>query len=173
MFKNINRIMCSCKGEIVLGVDTDEWGPVFWRTLHSLSLLAGKAQPRAQDEETRTWIKVLTFTGLSIPCPDCRAHYKEWILTRQPKLLLSIPYSERGEWVRHWLYDIHTDINLRLGKVNLSFDDLEVTFKEVNVFREIATIEKYILRASRANQVKLTDFLSWKNYCVILKSLYY
>lgn len=173
MFKTTNRIMCSCKGEIVLGVDTDEWGPVIWKILHSLSLQAGKAQPRAQDEETRTWIQILTRTGVSIPCPECRAHYKTWILTRQPKLLASIPYSEQGEWVRHWLHDIHTDINLRLGKINLPYDDLEVTFKGVNFKQEMATIEKYSIRAAHANQVKLTDFISWKRHCVILTSLYY
>jgi Erv1 / Alr family len=165
--------MCSCKQGKIQGVETTEWGPHFWSVLHSTSLKAGTAVLRAQAEETRTWTRVFETTGHAIPCPECRTHYKEWILTHPFKNMHTLPYGERGDWIRHWWYDLHADVNRRLGKENLDYADLACRYKDVNFRFEMATINKYMNIATHADQVKIMEYISWKKHMTILNSLYY
>lgn len=167
--------MCSCKGSIILGVETTEWGPHYWNVLHFLSLKAGTAQPRARDEEQRTWIRIIQKTGLAIPCADCRAHYKDWLLRNPVKTLETLGYEEKGEWIRLFFYNLHSEINIKKGNdsANIPYESVLIQYKTVNLLQEMATVSKYVDRATHSGQLKIMDFKDWKRQCITVNSLYY
>ena len=166
--------MCSCQAGKIQGVETTEWGPHYWKTLHKLSLRAGSlTSVNSQAEEMRSWLHILKETEKAVPCEDCRKHYKTWILANPLKPLVDTPYIQTGDWIRYWLWRLHSDVNQRLGKPNLDFSELAATYASVFVRFEVATIDKYIRVATVASQIKLLDFKEWKKHIIMLNSLYY
>ena len=166
--------MCSCQAGKVNGVETTEWGPHYWKTLHKLSLKAGTlADPNSQAEETRDWIHIFKETAKAIPCEECRSHYKEWLLANPISGFKDLPYSQKGNWVRDWWWRLHADVNRRLGKSNIEFSELATVYATIFVRFEVATIDKYIKQATIASQVRLMDFKEWKKAIIMLNSLYY
>jgi len=166
--------MCSCQAGKIQGVETTEWGPHYWKTLHKLSLRAGTLTlANSQAEEMRSWLHILKETEKAVPCEDCRKHYKAWILANPLKSLVDSPYTKKGDWIRYWKWRLHSYVNQRLGKPNLDFSELTVTYKDVFVRFELATIDKYIRIATVASQIKLLDFKEWKKHVVMLNSMYY
>ena len=166
--------MCSCQAGKVNGVETNEWGPHYWKAIHKLSLRAGTlTDVNSQAEEMRSWTHIFKETAKAIPCEDCRKHYAAWILANPISPLKELPYSQKGEWIRDWWWRLHGDVDARLGKPSILFSELGTIFSGVFVRFEIATIDKYIKKATVASQIKLFDFKEWKRAVVILNSLYY
>jgi len=166
--------MCSCQAGKVNGVETTEWGPHYWKTLHKLSLKAGTlADPNSQAEEVRAWIHIFKETAKAIPCEECRLHYKEWLLANPTGKFKDLPYSEKGDYVRDWWWRLHGDVDRRLGKPSIEFSELTTIYASVFVRFEVATIDKYIKTAAVASQIRLFDFKEWKKAIIMLNSLYY
>jgi len=84
-------------------VDTSVWGPPLWRFLHAAAGVAGGAEHRA------AWVALLTALRVSLPCPDCHAHYNAWWSAR--------PFvaDPSGEPVDAWLLALHNAVNERRG----------------------------------------------------------
>ena len=95
------------------------WGPHLWIILHSSTERIGlPQQKRLSQEETRIWTTLLLSLRHSLPCPLCKKHYIDYI-TKTP--ISSI----NKEFIRIWLYNLHCQINNRIGKSNI------ITIKEV------------------------------------------
>jgi hypothetical protein len=167
--------MCSCKGKIDLGIETTEWGPHYWNALHYLSLKAGTSSPSRQAEEVRTWPRVLKLLAGALPCPECRAHYSDFLVTRPIKAYEIIGYEHKGLWIRDFFYDLHTDVNRRKDRllVNLPKEELIAKYSGVSFLAEMATITKFFERASPAGQIKGTGIQEWKKQMLILNSVFY
>jgi hypothetical protein len=92
-----------------------EWGPLLWQMLHGCAEKLGRAASDSifQDQR-REMVFVLRDVENAMPCPLCRAHYKEW-RTRYPIDRFPETQSEFREAVRRWLWSLHQEVNMSRG----------------------------------------------------------
>ena len=96
------------------------WGPALWRILHfSVERLGTKSLHRLPHEERRLWSNLLNNLRFSLPCPQCKQHYQQF--------LSSHPISSfTKKDIRLWLYELHQSVNKRNQKPDtISADELE------------------------------------------------
>ena len=165
--------MCNCNPEKVEYPQSYEWGPPIWRIMHATSLKAGNvALPSMREDEMRAWVSLIPALGYMLPCPDCREHFTTWIAAHPIKPLLSVPYSEKGEWIRRWLYDLHSDVNRRLGKTNMAYEDLATTYRSVNVPETLKILDSMMLRAMKLGGASLLKYKEWLKQIGMLRGVY-
>lgn len=92
----------------------DVWGPIFWHAMHIVSL----AYPVHPSEADKTGAKAF-FESLThvLPCPVCREHYKQKIATTP----IDPALNSRGDLIL-WVWEIHNDVNVMLGKPTVTVD---------------------------------------------------
>jgi hypothetical protein len=166
--------MCNCNPEKVDYPQNYEWGPRIWNVLHGLSLRAGTNQiMMMRDDEMRTWEKIITSTGPMLPCEECRGHYAGWLASHPVKPLSSLGYSEKGDWIRRWFYDLHTSVNQRLGKQNLAYEELRGRYANVNISDELKTLDGLITRALKVGGgTSLLKYREWLKHIAMVRSFY-
>lgn len=165
--------MCSCNIEKVNYPQTYEWGPHIWRVMHSMSLKAGSVSlPLMREDETRAWAALIPALGLMLPCPDCREHFAAWIAGHPIKPFLTVPYSEKGEWIRRWLYDLHSNVNKRLGKAYVPYDQLAAIHGNVNVPDTLKKLDPLMLSAMKLGGASLLKYKEWLKQIGMLRGLY-
>lgn len=166
--------MCNCNPEKVDYPQNYEWGPRVWNVLHGLSLRAGTNQiTMLREDEMRTWEKIITSTGPMLPCEECRGHYASWLAAHPVKPLSTMGYSEKGEWIRRWFYDLHTNVNQRLKKPNLEYDQLRARYNGVNISEEMKTLEALIIRALKVGGgTSLLKYKEWLKHISMVRSFY-
>ncbi len=98
---------------INIGMPPDVWGPIFWDTMHIVSL----AYPVEPTEEDKAGAKAF-FESLAVvlPCPICRVHYAEKI-RESP-----VAVNSKGELI-YWVWDIHNQVNTLLKKPTITIDE--------------------------------------------------
>lgn len=160
---------CACKLPVEKYPETADWGPLFWKLLHGLAEFAGKHKDSVlQGDEVRTWIQILTTMKGTIPCDICRDHYAHWLAEHSPTILLKLPYTEIGPWIRLYLFNLHNEINEGNDKPMFSFDDLSGVYKGVDTTLCWKHLEPVLKRAITLNGVTL---LSWKKWLVFVRTL--
>lgn len=167
--------MCNCNPEKVDYPQNYEWGPRIWNVLHGLSLRAGTNQiAMMREDEMRTWEKIITSTGPMLPCEDCRGHYAAWLLAHPVKPLSLMGYSEKGEWIRRWFYDLHTSVNQRLQKPSLEYDQLRSQYATVTISEELKTLDALIVRALKVGGggTSLLKYKEWLKHISMVRSFY-
>jgi hypothetical protein len=88
------------------------WGPQLWIILHSSAERIGSKQlQRLPQEESRIWTTLLSSLRYSLPCPQCKKHYSDYILST-PITSIAQPF------IRNWIYNLHNQVNARTGKPN-------------------------------------------------------
>jgi len=107
-----NRIIQQSESSLPT-VDTSIWGPPTWIALHIASIVSSQNIP--------LWKELLYALLNDIPCPDCRAHYSEWLQNHPihtPRLLpirrLMGKRSSSQLKIIPWLLNLHNDVNSRL-----------------------------------------------------------
>ncbi len=98
-----------------LGMSPAVWGPIFWATMHIVSL-GYPAKPTEEDKAGA----VAFYNSLAtvIPCPICKTHYKVFL----HKTPVESAVGSRHELI-HWVFDLHNDVNEQLGKRRISFQE--------------------------------------------------
>lgn len=102
----------------------DDWGPQFWFVMHTVAFYYPQS-PTVEDMRSAQHF----FESLRklLPCRSCRNHYKQ--------LLNSHPIDEivqdRMAMLR-WVHFVHNQVNARLGKSLLSWDDHVASFQYMN-----------------------------------------
>ncbi len=167
--------MCSCNPEKVDYPLNTEWGPRVWSILHTLSLRAGSVtMALTKDDEMRAWANVLTATGPMLPCEECRGHYANWLLSHPVKPFTLLPYTEKGEYIRRFFYDLHANVNQRLGKPNLTYSELQATYSSRNVQNDLRGLDELITRALKVGGgTSLLKYKEWLKHIAMLRSVYY
>ena len=94
----------------------DLWGPGLWKYLHALP----------EHSESISSLKA-TLLNLDLPCPDCRAHYQNYI-TDHP--VDSIKTRKIGQ---KWIFNLHNSVNRRLGKPEYSFEACVNDCQRINI----------------------------------------
>jgi hypothetical protein len=89
---------------------THQWGPALWMILHSsVERIGSKSTKLLEHEETRLWTGLLSSLRYSLPCPQCKKHYSDY-LQRYP--IISVSQS----FLRYWLFQLHQEVNHRNNK---------------------------------------------------------
>ena len=83
-----------------------EWGPLLWKFLHACTFAFPENPTR---EETLAFEKLIESLPKIIPCPDCKAHFTDF-------LKVSPPQATCGDVLDKWLVDFHNTVNKRLNK---------------------------------------------------------
>lgn len=166
--------MCSCNPEKVDYPQNYEWGPRVWSVLHGLSLRAGTVTlDLMKADEMRAWEKILLTTGPMLPCEHCREHYAQWLIENPIKPFTLLPYTEKGEWIRLWLYNLHSTVNRQLGKKNLYISEVRDRYGNVNITEELKTLDILITRALKVGGgTSLLKYKEWLKHIGMVRSLY-
>jgi Erv1 / Alr family len=131
---------CACKTPAIVVPSADQWGPLIWRILHSLAERAGRhTSPLLQADEVRAWTVVLKALQKGLPCETCREHYVEYFEADTP--VLPEAYPALREYVRRWLWELHNNVNGRLGKPVFAWEDLSATYKDTNILYTIKQLQ--------------------------------
>jgi Erv1 / Alr family len=99
---------------IDISMPPDVWGPIFWNTMHILSL-GYPVEPTDADKAAAKQF----FQSLKIllPCPVCREHYKQQVTDAA----LDEAVQSKGQLI-HWVWELHNRVNKMLGKSEFSMD---------------------------------------------------
>lgn len=85
--------------------DPAKWGPGLWTYLHAL--------PRHSESPESA---KATLLHLDLPCAECRKHYRGFLAARPIGGLKTVREIE------HWVFDLHNEVNARLGKPVYTFE---------------------------------------------------
>ncbi len=103
------------------------WGPPLWNILHALVERTGKkgviGRMQFDEIERHAWFKLLDSLFITLPCPKCRNHYKQYndhhpyrnvfIKSQNRNIILYREGTERREYLRTWLYTLHESVNIK------------------------------------------------------------
>ena len=117
-------------------MDNQIWGPHLWIILHSLA-----EKIKNTSEEKRLWAGLLSSLRWSLPCPQCKKHYTEYYAAN----IIKSPTQ-----IRIWLYNLHSQINDRLGKENITIEQLsELYNKPFNFTYHYSFVSNQMMNAIR------------------------
>ena len=108
------------------GVSTEVWGPKAWGFLHSIAFSFPKEPTVLQREAV---YKMLLSLSELLPCNRCREHYNAYL--KNPSHGLQSSSSEHlssGDNLSRWLVELHNDVNDRLDKPRLEYDDVAALY---------------------------------------------
>lgn len=155
----INKMPCNCIVDKPLYPQNEEWGPLLWWMLHTLSEKSGKQlNPITMGDEQRAWPLFLKTLVPIIPCPYCREHLQEYIV--QNPFQPPSDYYEWNTYIRTYFYTLHESVNTRLAKPSYPFENLSVVYSDIrpftNTLQQLETVQK------RAIQMGGVSLLAWK-----------
>ena len=90
------------------------WGPFFWHTIHIVAL----GYPK-----NPTYTDSLAFL---IPCPVCREHYKEHLISKPISTFL----DSRTDLIK-WTIDIHNKVNITTGKPEWTLEEVLSYYEKI------------------------------------------
>ena len=164
---------CSCQVPGPAYPENKEWGPFVWSILHALGEKSGKVVYSLYEaDERRAWIQLLQLTGSMLPCSECRDHYKTWLQTHPVSSLLTMPYGSIRIWIRTWLWELHENVNMRLGKPSVEISALPDLYGPVHITMQFKLFELIEKRAIQQQGVPLNSWLSWVKHYRTLTSVY-
>lgn len=152
-----------------------EWfGPRFWKILHSLAEKSGViSDPVLQLDEQEAWILLIQSIPGCMPCLQCRKHFLEWIRLHPFSGVRNKKGTERREFIRSWLYNLHSNVNQRSQKeISINLEDCNRLYTAVIIedsVKELSEMFRIGLLHSRVNH---EDVEKWKRTLIRLRILY-
>jgi hypothetical protein len=95
--------------QISYNADTVVWGPPLWNIIHTLADTI---------DSSADWITLVDLMKIHIPCKICLQHFNEY-LSAHPFQIDSIAL---------WFNSLHNDVNRRLNKPEIPFDQIPKNF---------------------------------------------
>lgn len=92
----------------------DVWGPIFWHTIHIVTLAYPQNPTEADKAGARKFFESLQTV---LPCPLCRQHYAQKLLDSPVDAAL----GSRGDLIL-WAFELHNSVNTMLGKPTITVD---------------------------------------------------
>jgi hypothetical protein len=100
------------------------WGPVFWCTLHIVSLAYPNEPTYAEKRAAKDFFN--SFTQL-LPCPVCKEHFREVIA-----LLPVDTWLDNRATLTEWVWMLHNRVNARLGKREITMAEFHDAYKQMS-----------------------------------------
>lgn len=104
-------------------IPPETWGPFFWNTIHIIALGYPTNPSHAHKKAAKEFFENLQIL---IPCPICRAHYKEHI-GKYPIL----PHLDRRGDLFRWTLLLHNEVNKSLQKQVFTEEETLLYFKRL------------------------------------------
>jgi len=97
------------------------WGPMFWSTLHIVSLAYPDEPTYAEKRAAKEFFNALAHL---LPCPVCRDHFRQ-VLQGLP---IDSWLDKKGTLVE-WVWMAHNQVNKRLEKPEISLADFYKSYR--------------------------------------------
>ena len=143
------------------------WGPSFWSLLHGLANRSDiLVSPHTLPYTVRQWIRLLEALPMSLPCPVCQTHAKEWLLIHPVQPLLKV--TNLKEWLVDWLYNFHEAVNVLRSVPSFDKALLHDTYKDIELRPLFDTLKEIV---TKAKEIGGTGFLQWKQWVGMMHML--
>ena len=103
---------------------------------------------------------------MSLPCPVCQTHAKEWLLTHPVQPLLKV--TNLKEWLVDWLYNFHEAVNVLRSVPSFDKALLHDTYKDIELRPLFDTLKEIV---TKAKEIGGTGFLQWKQWVGMMHML--
>lgn len=164
---------CACKTQPPDYPETDHWGPILWTILHAFAERGGKpSSPLYAPDEIRQWILVISTLPKIIPCPSCREHCEEWIITHPINAIKTLPQEKLYGWLTDYVYTFHEAVNARIGKPSFDRSLLASTYGNIRMTGALRALTPYIEAAIELSGLTLIPWKKWVGYARMLMSVY-
>jgi len=87
------------------------WGPPFWTILYTTAYTFDPAMA----DSVETFYRVVSDI---IPCPECQAHYREYLETHEIKDAV-----KSRELLLNWVSGLHNEVNRKTGATRVDLDE--------------------------------------------------
>lgn len=107
----------------ISGVSTEVWGPCAWKFLHAITFRYPETPTM---DERAAMYNLLSSLQLVLPCTKCRKHFAEYL--SDPVTGIANPDSQHlanRVAVSEWMVGLHNDVNRRLQKPVIAFDNVK------------------------------------------------
>ena len=91
------------------------WGPMFWATLHIVSLGYPDEPTYAEKRAAKEFFNALAHL---LPCPVCRTHFSEIL-----KASTIDSWLDNRKSLTEWVWTAHNQVNVKLGKSEISMSE--------------------------------------------------
>lgn len=98
-----------------MGMSPDVWGPIFWNTMHIVSL-GYNLEPSKKEQDDA--VKFYKSLETMLPCGICRSHYSEFLR----EMPVEHAVGSRDDLI-YWVFQLHNKVNVNLGKREFTFDE--------------------------------------------------
>ena len=151
-------------GSLLIGERTsvapEEWGPVMWKFLHCSAWRIGRTgSPLVDADEGRHMELLVGHLPEVLPCRECQAHAREYILANRPTGWSGLRGDALRSAVVGWLETFHNTVRVRQGKeivVGESYEGCSVATCEYKI------IVDSIVYATTLGWVKKDAWKRWQ-----------
>ena len=125
----------------------NEWGPLFWKIIHTTSVSVGKQQLLIlQQDEINALKSFIKQIPLLLPCKTCTKHYIDYEKTHK----IDYNYTNLSSSMSSYFWNLHSEINSINGKTSIPLSDLPNIYNKRNITSLIKEFDvlfkKYILQ---------------------------
>lgn len=107
-----------------IGMSPSVWGPIFWNTMHIVSLGYSHAPTQEEKASAIAFYKSLVHM---IPCPICKTHYSQFL----QDIPVEKAVTNRNDLIQ-WVFDLHNKVNVQLGKPEITFAAFVENMKQLS-----------------------------------------
>jgi FAD-linked sulfhydryl oxidase len=104
-------------------MDTQIWGPSFWKSLHLLSLAYPESPSQVDLDSHKQYLYALARV---LPCPICRQHFQSYLSEVDIDSIL----KNKDSFVR-FLFSVHNDVNKRLNKKVWTYEQFYAHYNHI------------------------------------------
>jgi len=102
-----------------MGMSPAVWGPIFWSTMHIVTM---GYPPEPSDEQKAGARSFFESLASVIPCPICREHYAHFLKETPPD-------TTSRDTLVEWAFNIHNKVNEQLGYRQITFEQFVETMR--------------------------------------------
>jgi Erv1 / Alr family len=128
---------------------TSFWGPHAWKFLHAVTF-AYPDEPTK--EHKKAALDLFSSLKLMLPCGECCNHYCQSFDKHNIEASL-----ESRDTLSRWLVNFHNNVNQRLGKPILKYEDVAKEYIEANEFCSLAPSCKEEPMAEKPSYIQTSD----------------
>jgi hypothetical protein len=100
------------------------WGPMFWATIHMVSLGYPETPSYADKRAAKEFFNAVPYL---LPCAVCREHFAEVI-----KGMPVESWLDNRKGLVEWTFNVHNLVNERLGKPTITMDEFYKAYRDMS-----------------------------------------